>query len=66
MKTKMIKGTALAALLGSFFAVNTAVSGIYYLPDVNEKMSLGSYWTEDTQVFMSYEEIFIFWGELNV
>ena len=32
-------------------------SGSYYLPDVTSEMSSPSYWTEETDVLMSYDEI---------
>ena len=57
MKTKKFTGIALSVLLMTAFAVNTLVSGLYYLPDVTKEMSSPSYWTDETEVFMSYEEI---------
>ena len=32
-------------------------SGVYYLPDVTSEMSSPSYWTNETDVLMSYDEI---------
>ena len=37
--------------------VNCLASGVYYLPDVTSEMSSPSYWTEGTDVLMSYDEI---------
>ena len=42
-------------------AASTRVLGLHYLPDVTREMSCPSYWTDETEVFMSYEEI----SELN-
>ena len=57
MNAKKIKGTVLSALLVSAFAVNSLVLAVYYLPDVTKEMSSPSYWTEESEGFMSYEEI---------
>ena len=37
--------------------VNCLASGVYYLPDVTSEMSSHSYWTIETDVLMSYDEI---------
>ena len=37
--------------------VNCMASGAYYLPDVTSEMSSPSYWTENTDVLMTYDEI---------
>ena len=37
--------------------VTCLASGAYYLPDVTGEMSSPSYWTEETDVLMSYDEI---------
>lgn len=57
MKTNKIKGIIVSALLLSAFALNSLVSGVNYLPDVTKDMSSFSYWADETEVFMSYEEI---------
>ena len=37
-------------------AVNCLASGVYYLPDVTSEMSYPSYWADETDVLMSYDE----------
>ena len=37
--------------------VNCLASGVYYLPDVTSEMSSPSYWTEESDILMSYDEI---------
>lgn len=37
--------------------VNVLASGVYYLPDVTREMSSPSFWTEETDILMSYDEI---------
>ena len=32
-------------------------SGAYYLPDVTSQMSSPAFWTQETDILMSYEEI---------
>ena len=57
MNIKKIKCIILSSLMIFSFTVNTLVSGVYYLPDVNSEMSSHSYWTNESEVLMSYEEI---------
>ena len=38
-------------------AVNCMAAAVYYLPDVTGEMSLPSYWTNETDILMSFEEI---------
>ncbi len=38
-------------------AVNCLASGVYYLPDVTSEMSSPSFWTEENDILMSYDEI---------
>ena len=38
-------------------AVNCLASGVYYLPDVTSEMSSPSFWTNETDILMSYDEI---------
>ena len=47
----------LATVLLLCMSVNVLASGIYYLPDVTKEMSSASYWSEDDEVLMTYEEI---------
>ena len=47
----------IVALLILSTAVNCLASGGYYLPDVTKEMSFPSYWAEETDVLMSYDEI---------
>ena len=47
----------LTAVLALSTAVNCFASGAYYLPDVTSEMSSPSYWTEETELLMSYDEI---------
>ena len=47
----------IVALLILSTAVNCLASGVYYLPDVTKEMSFPSYWAEETDVLMSYDEI---------
>ena len=59
MKLNKIKGIVLSTLLVTAFAANTLVSGAYYLPDVTKEMSSPSYWAEESDVLMTYEEAVI-------
>ena len=52
MKTKKIISFILAFVLSS----GVVVSGVQYLPDVTKEMSQASYWTQEDDVLMSYEE----------
>ena len=53
----MKKINIIAILLFLSTAVNCFASGAYYLPDVTGEMSSASYWTKESEVLMSYEEI---------
>ena len=57
MNVKRIKCGILSVLLLFGVAANIPVLGAYYLPEVTKEMSSPSYWTDETEVFMSYEEI---------
>ena len=37
--------------------INCMASGVYYLPDVTSEMSSPSFWTNETDILMSYDEI---------
>ena len=37
--------------------VNCFAAGIYYLPDVTSEMSSPSYWANETDVLISFDEI---------
>ena len=37
--------------------VNVSAAGVYYLPDVTDEMSYPSFWTDETDILMSYDEI---------
>ena len=53
----MKKTSAIAIFMILCTAVNCLAAGGYYLPDVTGEMSSPSYWTEETDVLMSYDEI---------
>ena len=53
----MKKISIIAIFLILCTAVNCLASGVYYLPDVTSEMSYPSYWTEGTDVLISYDEI---------
>ena len=53
----MKKTSIITILLIICTTVNCLASGIYYLPDVTGEMSSPSYWTEEADVFMSFDEI---------
>ena len=55
-KTKAVS-TFLAVLLILSATVNCLASGIAYLPDVTAEMSSPSYWTDETDLLMTYEDI---------
>lgn len=54
-KTPII--TIASFIMASFIAQQVCASGISYLPDVTEKMSEPSYWTENDDLLMTYKEI---------
>ena len=53
----MKKISIITILLILCTTINCLASGVYYLPDVTSNMSSPSYWTEETDVLMSYDEI---------
>ena len=55
-KTKIIS-IFLSVLLSLSITANVLASGAYYLPDVTREMSSPSYWSEDDEVLMTYDEI---------
>lgn len=57
MKTNRMLSAILAVVLSLSTAVNCLASGAYYLPDVTSEMSSPSFWTEESDILMSYDEI---------
>ena len=57
MKKNKTAAVMLCALLTFTQAVNISAKGVYYLPDVTAQMSSPSYWTDEKEVLMTYEEI---------
>ena len=53
----MKKISIISILLILCTTINCLASGVYYLPDVTSEMSSPSYWTEETDILMSYDEI---------
>ena len=53
----MKKISIFATLLVLCMAVNCLAAGVYYLPDVTSEMSMPSYWSEETDVLLSYHQI---------
>ena len=37
--------------------MHTSASGVHYLPDVTREMSAPSYWTQENELLMPYEDI---------
>ena len=54
-KTPII--TIASFIMASFIAQQVCASGISYLPDVTEKMSEPSYWTENDYLVFTYKYI---------
>lgn len=54
---KKIISVFLATALLLSVSANCLAAGVYYLPDVTKEMSSPSYWSEDDEVLMTYEEI---------
>ena len=46
-----------AVVLSLSITVTCLASGVYYLPDVTGEMSSPSFWTDETDVLMSFDEI---------
>ena len=57
MNKKRLISIFLVALLSLSIAANVWASGINYLPDVTSNMSDPSFWADETDVLMSYDEI---------
>ena len=57
MKTKKILSAVFAVVLFLSATVNVLASGAYYLPYVTGEMSSPSFWADETDVLMSYDEI---------
>ena len=57
MNMKRIFSAAFAVLLIFSITSNVLASGVYYLPRVTSEMSVSSYWTDETEILMSYDEI---------
>ena len=55
-KTKIIS-VFLSVLLSLSITANVLASGVNYLPDVTSEMSSPSFWTDETDILMSYDEI---------
>ena len=55
-KTKIVS-IFLAVLMGVGTTVNCLASGTHYLPDVTREMSSPFFWTNDTDILMSLDEI---------
>ena len=55
-KIKVIS-RCIAALIALSTPVNCLAAGVYYLPDVTSEMSSPSFWTDETDILMSYDEI---------
>ena len=55
-KTKIVS-VFLAVLLSLSTTATVLASGAYYLPDVTSEMSEPYFWTEETELLMSYDEI---------
>ena len=53
----MKKISFIAALLLLSTTLNCLASSVFYLPDVNGKMSEPSFWTNEADVLMSFDEI---------
>ena len=54
---RMKKISIVLVLLILSTVVNCFASGSYYLPDVTREMSDPSYWTDETELLMTYDEI---------
>ena len=54
---KKILIAILSVVLSLSITVTCLAAGVYYLPDVISEMSYPSYWTDETDVLMSYDEI---------
>ena len=57
MKNKRIISIIFAVTLSLNITVNALASGAHYFPDVTSEMSSPSYWSEENEILMNYEEI---------
>ena len=57
MKAKRLLSMFLAVVLCFSATASALASGVYYLPDVTQEMSSSSFWTDETDILMTYEEI---------
>ena len=55
-KTKIVS-VFLVVLLIFSMVINCSASGVNYLPDVTSEMSSPSFWTDETDILMTYDEI---------
>ena len=56
MKIKRLLSLFIASLLIITTTINCFASSVHYLPDVNSEMSSFSYWTDESDILMTYEE----------
>ena len=54
---KKIFITVLSVVVSLSVTVSCLASGVYYLPYVTSEMSSPSYWTDETDILMTYDEI---------
>lgn len=57
MMKKTIFSNVLAFILCLSLATGVFASSVFYLPNVTSEMSNPSYWTNDTKILMTYDEI---------
>lgn len=57
MNKKKICSVVAAIAVSAGIVTNVCASGVAYLPDVTKAMSSPSYWTEGSNVLMTYDEI---------
>ena len=55
MKTKIIAIVSVLIILS--ISANCFAAGVYYLPDVTSEMSPPNYWTDETDILMTHDEI---------
>ena len=54
---KKILITVCSVVLSLSITVSCLAAGVYYLPNVTSEMSSPSYWAEESDILMSYDEI---------
>ena len=54
---KKILIAVFSVVLSLSITVSCLAAGVYYLPDVTSEMSSPSYWAEESDILMSYDEI---------